>query len=186
MPVRAEISAVAMDPNQKVPVVLVKPVDEARFVPIWIGMMEASAILVAIEKVQTPRPMTHDLLCDLLRCMDAEVKKVEICDLRERTFFAEVTVECLGKLHKLDARPSDALAIALRSDAPIWLHERVLDKVEVDDAPEVEAGGGPAGPAEDEVDDEGPQPGVSGAPLDDEAMRDLLEGLDPDDFKYKQ
>jgi uncharacterized protein len=178
MPVLAEISAVAMDPNQKVPVVLVKPVDEDRFVPIWIGMMEASAILVAMEGVETPRPMTHDLLCTMLRTVGAEVHKVEICDLREGTFYAELFVEILGKLHRIDSRPSDALALALRMRAPIYLHERVLDQVAIDKAPE--------GDGVDAVPDGRAKPAVAGALEDDESMRELLEGLDPADFKYRQ
>ena len=178
MPIRAEISAIAMDPNQKVPVVLLKPLDDERFVPIWIGVMEASAILVAMEGVESPRPMTHDLLCMLLEWSGVKVTRVEVVDLRDGTYYAELTVERDGSTETIDCRPSDALAIALRTDADIYIHERVLEKVQVDDDPPVDTDGDP------EI--EGSQPPVVVASeVDESAARRILEELDPDDFKYK-
>lgn len=185
---RAQVSAVAMDPNHKVPVVLLKIEDEDRFIPIWVGLLEASAILVVIEGAEVPRPMTHDLLCNLLATVGAEVTRVEVTDLRDGTYFAELTVLTGEASTVIDARPSDALAVALRTDSEIWVNERVLDKVQVDAAGEVEAapdGSEATGvPAVEEA--VRPTPGVSeGAPMDDDEMRELLEKLDPDDFKYK-
>jgi len=178
MPIRAEISAVAMDPNHKVPVVLLKPENDERFVPIWIGMMEASAILVAMEDVESPRPMTHDLLCLLLSWAGASVERVEVVDLRDGTYFAELTVERDGMKETIDCRPSDAMAIALRTKAEIYIHERVLDKVQLDDGTEVEA--------DEATDAEEPQlTAAVASEVDEDAARKILEELDPDDFKYK-
>ena len=165
-----------MDPNHKVPVVLLKPENDERFVPIWIGMLEASAILVALEGVESPRPLTHDLLCMLLQWCGGKATRVEVVDLRDGTYYAELTVVRDGTTETIDCRPSDALAIALRTDAEIYIHERVMEKVEVDDAPPVEAEGAP----------DDPQPPVAVASeVDENEARKILEELDPDDFKYK-
>ena len=179
----AQVSAVAMDPNHKVPVVLLKIEDDERFIPIWIGLLEASAILVAIEGADVPRPMTHDLACAMLDSCGGKITQVEVVDLRDGTYYAEITLEQGTTRHVLDARPSDALAIALRSEAPILVHDRVLEKVQAED--EVAAAGeGVEGALAGE---EGvPTPSVvEGADMDEEEMKRLLERLDPDDFKYK-
>ncbi len=187
----AQVSAVAMDPNHKVPVVLLKIEDDDRFVPIWIGLLEASAILVALDGVEVQRPMTHDLLCGMLSTCGASVTRVEVVDLREGTYYAELTLSIGDATTTVDARPSDALAIALRMDAPVFVHDRVLDKVQVEDGEMDAAGEGvPRDGAEIEgLPTEDPvRPTTSigdvGA-MDEEEMREMLEKLDPDDFKYR-
>ena len=190
---RAEVSAIAMDPNHKVPVVLLKIEDDERFIPIWIGLMEASAILVALEGTEVQRPMTHDLLCNIARVCGQVVKRIEVCDLRDGTYYAEMTVQDGDHVHVIDCRPSDAIAIALRTSAPIWVHDRVLDKVQIEDQPEVEEASedvieAPAAEEAEEEEGRTPQPApavVDGFDTDEEKMREILEDLSPDDFKYK-
>ncbi len=181
---RADVSAVAMDPNHKVPVVLLKPEDDDRFIPIWIGMAEASAILVALEGVEPARPMTHDLMHDVMRRCDVLVTRVEVVDLKDGTYFAEICVAHAGREMRVDSRPSDALAIALRAEAPIYIHERVLERVQFVDDP------GQGGEEEVEAAEaEDLQPAAAVAeevPRDEDEMRRMLEDLDPDDFKYRQ
>lgn len=190
---RAEVDALAMDPNHKVPVVLLRVEDDERFVPIWIGLMEASAIMLAIEGVEVERPMTHDLLCALLQTCGGVVTRVEVTDLRDGTYFAEVTVEAGGTVHVIDSRPSDAIAVALRVDAPIFVHDRVLAKVEVDEQPVIvedpDDADGEATAAETEEGAAEPRaiPALSEQlDTDEDEMRKILEQLSPDDFKYKQ
>ncbi len=188
---RAQVSAVAMDPTHKVPVVLLKIDGGDRIVPIWIGLLEASAILVAMEGVEVQRPMTHDLLCRVMATCGAVVERVEVTDLRDGTYYAEITVVIDGTSTTVDSRPSDALAIALRTEAPVFVHDRVLDKVQVDEG-EIEAGGEgipPDGAGEEVVPVGEPvRPGTSlgdAGEMDEEQMREMLENLDPDDFKYR-
>jgi len=191
---RAEVSALAMDPNHKVPVVLLRLDDDERFVPIWIGLMEASAILLAIEGVEVQRPMTHDLLVRVMEATGVEVTRVEVNDLQDGTYFAELTVQAGGEQHVIDSRPSDAIAIALRTEAPIYVHDRVLEKIEVEDeekTDEEEAASAeaaePEPAAEDGADEPRPVPTLAGVlDADEDEMRKLLEQLSPDDFKYKQ
>jgi uncharacterized protein len=171
---RAEVSAVAMDPEHKVPVVLLKPEDDDRFIPIWVGMNEASAILVALEGAETKRPMTHDLMIDTLTRCGVKVTQVELCDLEDGTYFAEIRVMHAGRVLRIDSRPSDAIAVALRAEAPVFIHERVLERVQfVDD---------PLAASDDESAD---LAGDDEAPQSDDEMRQMLEDMDPDDFKYR-
>ncbi len=171
---RAEVSAVAMDPNHKVPVVLLKPEDDERFIPIWVGMNEASAILVAMEGVETNRPMTHDLMFDVLTRCGVTVTQVEVCDLKDGTYFAEICVKHAGRVLRIDSRPSDAIAVALRAEAPIFIHEHVLERVQFVEDPLTAA------------DEEFTPPAVAdGVPQDEDEMRQMLEDLDPDSFKYR-
>lgn len=174
------MSAVAMDPNHKVPVVLLKPEDDDRFIPIWIGMSEASAILVAMEGVETSRPMTHDLMFDLLARCDVRVDRVEVVDIKEGTYYAEICIHHAGAALRIDSRPSDAIAIALRAEAPIFIHERVLERVQFVDDP------GASAQEVEVVGAEDLHPAPTEAPRDDNEMRQMLEDLDPDDFKYRQ
>lgn len=171
---RAEVSAVAMDPEHKVPVVLLKPEDDDRFIPIWVGLNEASAILVALEGAETKRPMTHDLMVDTITRCGVKVMQVEVCDLKDGTYFAEIHVKHAGRILHIDSRPSDAIAVALRAEAPIFIHERVLEQVQFVDDPLAAA-------AEDST----PPVVADDEPRDEDEMRQMLEDLDPDDFKYR-
>jgi uncharacterized protein len=122
------IYGVSFDLVGKQPIVLLKTSDGNRFLPIWIGHSEAAAILMKLQGASTPRPMTHDLLADMLEQLDAEVVRITVTELRENTFYASITVQQNGSEIEIDSRPSDAIAIAVRSDAPIFAAERVIEE----------------------------------------------------------
>jgi uncharacterized protein len=126
MEVEMKIRGLMMDPTTNMPIVVLKDVNGTAILPIWVGIYEANAIALEIEKVATPRPMTHDLIRNLLFGLEAGVKKVVVSDLRDDTFYAVIWVEKAGEMISVDSRPSDALAIALRLDCPIYVDESVL------------------------------------------------------------
>jgi bifunctional DNase/RNase len=126
MEVEMKIRGLMMDPVTNMPIVVLKDVGGDAVLPIWVGVYEANAIALEIEKVTTPRPMTHDLIKNLLIGFDAHVHKVVVNELREDTFFAVIWMERDGKVMSMDSRPSDALALALRLDCPIYVDEEVL------------------------------------------------------------
>jgi bifunctional DNase/RNase len=122
------IYGVSFDLVGKQPIVLLKTADGNKFLPIWIGHPEAAAILMKLQGASTPRPMTHDLLADMLEQLDAEVTRITVTELRDNTFYASITVQQNGSEIEIDSRPSDAIAIAVRSDAPIFAAERVIEE----------------------------------------------------------
>ncbi len=124
--VEMKIRGLMMDPVTNMPIVILKDVSGDAVLPIWVGIYEANAIALEIEKVTTPRPMTHDLIKNLLTGLEARVHKVVVSDLREDTFFAVIWMEQDGKVISVDSRPSDALALALRLDCPIFVEDQVL------------------------------------------------------------
>jgi bifunctional DNase/RNase len=126
MEVEMKIRGLMVDPVTNMPIVVLKDVNGNAILPIWVGVYEANAIALEIEKVNTPRPMTHDLIRNLLFGLDTGVKKVVVSDLKDDTFFAVIWLERNGELISVDSRPSDALAIALRLDCPIYVEETVL------------------------------------------------------------
>jgi len=126
MEVEMKIRGLMVDPVTNMPIVVLKDVNGNAILPIWVGVYEANAIALEIEKVNTPRPMTHDLIRNLLFGLETGVKKVVVSDLRDDTFFAVIWLERNGELISVDSRPSDALAIALRLDCPIYVEETVL------------------------------------------------------------
>ena len=115
-----------MDPVTQMPIVVLKDVNGGTVLPIWVGIFEANAIALEIEKVSTPRPMTHDLLKTVLMGLEAGVKKVVVSELKDDTFYALIWLERDGQLISVDSRPSDALALALRLDCPIFVDDIVL------------------------------------------------------------
>ena len=121
-----KIRGLMMDPMTNMPMVVLKEVSGAGILPIWVGIYEANAIALEIEKVLTPRPMTHDLIKLLLTGLETGVRKVVVNDLKDDTYFAVIWLEHEGELISVDSRPSDALAIALRLDCPIYVDETVL------------------------------------------------------------
>ena len=121
-----QIYGVSFDMVGKQPIVLLKTVDGNRFLPIWIGHPEAAAILMKLQGASTPRPMTHDLLSDVLEQLDAKCERVSVTELRDNTFYASITVSVNGSEVEIDSRPSDALALALRVDCPIFVEDEVL------------------------------------------------------------
>ncbi len=164
--VHVRIASLAVDPRTNQPVVVLKPLDEesgsGRLLPIWIGHPEATAILLALEGVETPRPMTHDLLRDVIDALGAYVERVEVTRVDGGTFYGAVILRGEELSRVVDARPSDCIALAVRIGAPIFVAEDVL-----------EAAGVPDEPRDEVVDEE--------AEL--EAFREFLESVDPEDFQ---
>ncbi len=134
MEVEMKIRGLMMDPVTNMPIVILKDVQGTAVLPIWVGIYEANAIALEIEKVTTPRPMTHDLIKNLLVGLDTRVHKVVVSDLRDDTFYAVITLERDGQVISVDSRPSDALALALRVDCPIFVEEGVLKTSKVSSA----------------------------------------------------
>lgn len=126
--VKMEIKGLLMDPVSNMPVVVLRDAANGVFLPIWVGIFEANAIAIQMEKITTPRPMTHDLLKNLLGELDATVERIVINDLRDNTFFARIHLMRGDTRWDVDSRPSDAIALALRVDAEIFVEEEVLEK----------------------------------------------------------
>jgi len=161
MDIEVRIRGLMMDPSTNMPIVVLKDVGSDTVMPIWVGIFEANAIAIEIEKVSAPRPMTHDLARNLLRNMNAQLEKIVITELRDDTFFAVLWIRQDGELMTMDARPSDAIALALRADCPIFVSEQVMQSAKLNMA------GPPEGPTADE-------------------LRGWLEGLNDEDLgRYK-
>ena len=159
MLIEMQIKGLMMDPVTGVPIVILRNADNQRVLPIWVGPVEANAIALQIENVTPPRPMTHDLLKNLLTEFDAKVQRVVITARKGNTFSAYLDIDRQGTRMLVDARPSDALAVALRARAPVFVDDAVLDQ-----ARSVE---------------------VSNEQADRERLQRWLESLDPDDLGYK-
>jgi uncharacterized protein len=156
---RVEIKGLMLDPASNIPIVILRDTESQLFLPIWIGVFEANAIALRIEGVEPPRPMTHDLLRLVLEQLGASVEKIVISDLRESTFFALIHLRQGGQSVAVDARPSDAIALALRTEAPIYVLRSVLDKAQAAD--------------------------LTAEASDDEKLKKWLEEISPDDLgKY--
>src|SRR5262249_24250552 len=134
MEVEMKIRGLMMDPVTNMPIVVLKDVQGNSVLPIWVGVYEANAIALEIEKIQTPRPMTHDLLRNVFLGLEVRVDKIVVNDLKDDTFYAVIWVERDGQPMMIDSRPSDALALALRMDCPIFVDERVLKNSKVTSA----------------------------------------------------
>jgi len=132
------IYGVSFDMVGKQPIVLLKTVDSNKFLPIWIGHPEAAAILMKLQGASTPRPMTHDLLADLLGELEVECARVAVTELRENTFYASITLRANGRDVEIDSRPSDALALAVRAGAPIFAADEVIAESAIEFEHEVE------------------------------------------------
>ena len=131
MEVEMKIRGLMMDPVTNMPIVILRESDSETVLPIWVGVYEANAIALEIEKVSTPRPMTHDLLKNLLIGLETTVRKVVVTELKDDTFYAVIWLERGGEIIGIDSRPSDALALALRMDCPIYVEEEVLKNSKV-------------------------------------------------------
>jgi len=160
------IASVNMDQVTNSPIIILKEVEGDQTLPIWIGLLEATAIASEIEGVKFSRPMTHDLLKNIMDRVDIKINKIEICDLKDNTYYALIHLTNRDKTITVDSRPSDAIAIALRTQSPIFVSEEVLRKSrQIDAAREAEA---------DDKSDQGKK------------WQDILEKLNPEDFgKYK-
>jgi bifunctional DNase/RNase len=154
------IKGLMVDPVTNMPIILLRDSEGQKVLPIWVGVYEANAIALQIENVSTPRPMTHDLLKNVIGDLKATVKKIVVCDLKENTFYALIYLEVNGDTVAVDARPSDAIALALRARAPIFVEESVIDNAKPFDP--------------------------SGEKPDMDRLQKWLENLDPDELgKYK-
>ncbi|MBL8227412.1 MAG: bifunctional nuclease family protein [Bryobacterales bacterium] len=126
MEVEMKIRGLMMDPVTNMPIVILKDINGNTILPIWVGIYEANAIALEIEKVATPRPMTHDLIKTLLLGLETQMRKIVVNELRDDTFYAVIWLEKNGEMITVDSRPSDALALALRLDCPIFVDDSVL------------------------------------------------------------
>jgi bifunctional DNase/RNase len=132
------VYGVSFDLVGKQPIVLLKTADGDKVLPVWIGHPEAASILMKLQGAGTPRPMTHDLLCDILGELDVKCTQVSVTELRENTFFASITLTISGRELEIDSRPSDAIALAVRSGAPIYAAEEVITESAIEFEHEVE------------------------------------------------
>ena len=165
------IYGVSFDMVGKQPIVLLKAVDTNKFLPIWIGHPEAAAILMKLQGASTPRPMTHDLLNDVLGQLDAEVISIAVTEMRENTYYARITLKQNGSEIEVDSRPSDAIALAVRSGAKIYVADEVIDESGVEFEGEA---------SEDEI---AAAAGVSRlSDLDPDEFRAFLDTVSPDEF----
>jgi len=153
---KARVYTVMMVPVTGQFVVLLEEIDGTRLLPIWIGRAEGESILIKLQNVSLPRPITHDLTANILQTFNAKLTRIEVTDLRDNTYFAELTIEHNAKKFTLDSRPSDAIALALRTGSDIYIAQRVLEKCPVVSKPI----------SQEEVDD----------------FKDQLEKLDPSEF----
>ena len=126
MLIQMTVRGIALDPITNMPIIILKDVDERKALPIWVGIFEANAIALELEKVTTPRPMTHDLLKSVLDGLGVTVRQVIVNDLKDNTFFAVIELNSNGSVINIDSRPSDAIALALRVNAPIFVAENVV------------------------------------------------------------
>ncbi len=160
-----KVFGMTIDPFTNSPIVILKDLEDDNALTIWIGLLEASAIAAELESIKLPRPMTHDLLKNILNNLQANVEKIEVCDLKNNVFYATIHIDAAGNHIEIDARPSDAIAVALRTDSPIFVNKKVIEQSKKIDMRNIS------------FDKEG---GKS------EKWRELLENLNPEDFgKYK-
>ncbi len=159
MQIEMSIKGLMVDPISNMPIVILRDKDGQKTLPIWVGMFEANAIALQIENISTPRPMTHDLLRNVIHDLKASVQKIVVCDLQDSTFYALIYLSLNGESVAIDARPSDAIALALRTRAPIFVEEAVIDNAKTVD--------------------------VSADKADADRLHKWLESLDPDDLGYK-
>lgn len=154
-----QVVGITIDPSTQSPIVILRDLEHQHILPIWIGILEANAIAVGLEKVKLPRPMTHDLFKSVMEQLGVRLLKIEITDIKDNTYYAVLHLDAGGKTLVVDSRPSDALAIAIRLGAPVLVHETVIEK-----AVRVEEAGG----------------------AEKDKWTELLEKMDPEDFsKYK-
>lgn len=125
------IGGLAMDPSSNAPILILNSVKEDFSIPIWIGLLEAASIASVLQNISFDRPMTHDLFKSFIQKVDVTVKRIEVCDLKDNTFYAKIYCLSADKEFILDARPSDAIALALRLDATIYVDDKVVDNLKV-------------------------------------------------------
>ena len=134
--VEMKIEGLTLDPLTNMPIIILKDSTGEKALPIWVGIFEANAIALEIESISTPRPMTHDLLRNMVQSMKAEVKHILVNELKDNTFYAVISVNHNGDTLSIDSRPSDAIALALRVKAPIFVEEKVIEAAKSIEMPE--------------------------------------------------
>jgi bifunctional DNase/RNase len=159
MQIEMSIKGLMVDPISNMPIVILRDKEGTRTLPIWVGMFEANAIALQIENISTPRPMTHDLLRNVIQDLKGTVEKIVVSDLQDGTFYAMIYLRVHDELLAIDSRPSDAIALALRTRAPIFVEEAVIDSAKTVD--------------------------VASDKSDSDRLQKYLESLDPDDLGYK-
>ena len=168
------IYGVSFDMVGKQPIVLLKTADGNKFLPIWIGHPEATAILMKLQGAATPRPMTHDLLTNVLGELDAKVVRIAVTELKDNTFYALITVAVDGTEIEIDSRPSDAIALAVRADAPIFAADSVIEESAIEFEHDDEAG------------EEASEAELPGPPLPSiEEFQKFLDEVKPEDFSVE-
>lgn len=178
------VAGLVLDPSTNAPIVILKDSASDTCLPIWIGLAEATAIASALKKVEVQRPMTHDLLTDIIEQLGGRVIKVVVTSLRESTFLANIEIASGDALHIIDARPSDAIALAVRTSCPIVVAAQVLEQAQV-----TLVAVNPTGNEEDiefkPVDEAGQVGSTNFANIEKEKWAEILAEMDPEDFKYK-
>ncbi len=160
MQIEMTIKGLMVDPITNMPIIILRDKDGQKVLPIWVGIFEANAIALQIENVSTPRPMTHDLLKNIISDLDGRVQKIVVCDLKDNTFFALIHIVVNGHAVAVDARPSDAIALALRAKAPIFVEDSVIENARTLD--------------------------ITADKADSDRLQKWLESLDPEELgKYK-
>jgi len=160
MQIEMTIKGLMVDPITNMPIIILRDKDGQKVLPIWVGIFEANAIALQIENVATPRPMTHDLLKNIISDLEATVQKIVVCDLKENTFYALIHIVVNGHTVAVDARPSDAIALALRAKAPIFVEDTVIENARSLD--------------------------ITSEKADSDRLQKWLESLDPEELgKYK-
>jgi uncharacterized protein len=164
MYVEMKVRGLALDPMSNMPIIILRDDEDKRSLPIWVGIFEANAIALELEKVPTARPMTHDLIKNILEAIDARVLKIVVTDLRDNTFFAALHLQVGANEYTVDSRPSDAIALALRVSAPIYVDEEVVQKAKTLDVGKESSG----------------EPVKADDP---ERLREWLQNIKPEDFE---
>lgn len=162
--IKMKVTGLTIDPFTNMPIIILKNAEESMALPIWIGLIEASSIATELEKIELSRPMTHDLMKNMLSVLKVSVDRVEITDLTDNTFFAKIYLQKNGSAHVMDSRPSDAIALALRTEAEIFVNKKVMEKSRrIDLSKELDEG-----------------------KVKEQKWAEILENLAPEDFgKYK-
>ncbi len=182
------VGGLMLDPNSQTPVVILKDESGENCLPIWIGAAEATSIASAIKQVSLPRPLTHDLMHEMLGELGVKVKRIIITELRDATYLAEMVLSQGDRVVVLDTRPSDAIGIAVRADAPIFVARQVLEQAKISlKAAQggVEGEGGEGVPSETGHTEEGALGGDEFSDINKEKWSEILNSLDAEDFKYK-
>lgn len=179
------VGGLVLDPNTQAPVVVLKDESGQVTLPIWIGVAEATSIASALKQVPITRPLTHDLMMDIINELGARVERVMITELKDSTYYAELLLGVGEKAFVMDSRPSDAIGIAVRAQAPIYVSQQVIEQAQVRfTVTPVQQEGEQQPQAEVEAEEETGQKDLQS--IDPDKWSDILASLDPDDFKYKQ